>query len=356
MDEQTKKEIKRQIEYYLSDSNLEGDEFFHNLISKEKDGYLDLEYIMQCNKIKKAGWTKEQIIESIQGSDVIESNSDKTKVRRKDNKPLPALDEKKLISRKRGREKKKGGQISPIILIFTSDKDTEIRWQDIESKYKSLNPTLSVLYTRFKSNEGHFGVCPMGANAKEGDSDLNFVKEFEIEGIKFKVSLCEGKDLEKFMEENKSHLDLCVNKERNKKIQKKNKTTLDTPVKLGDEEFNDIAKIKEKIRKMMSQVQDELIILDDSQTKFIKDLVKFHPEKDIFEKLKDMPFIGVGKIDPHKYTKGFFGLNETKEKVFEFLVHKCPDKIFIEDRKKNKDNKENKENKEKKEKKEKKDN
>ena len=32
MDEKTKKEIKTQIEYYLSDSNLECDEFFHNLI------------------------------------------------------------------------------------------------------------------------------------------------------------------------------------------------------------------------------------------------------------------------------------------------------------------------------------
>ena len=107
MDENIKKEIKGQIEYYLSDSNLESDEFFHNLISKEKDGFLDLEYIMQCNKIKKSGWTKEQIIESIKDSDKIESNEDKTKIRRKGNKPLPNLDEKKLLNKKRYREKKK---------------------------------------------------------------------------------------------------------------------------------------------------------------------------------------------------------------------------------------------------------
>jgi hypothetical protein len=341
MDEKTQKEIKGQIEYYLSDSNLEGDEFFHNLISKDTNGFLDLEYIMQCNKIKKAGWTKEQIINSLKDSDKIELNSDKTKIRRKDNKPLPPLDEKKLLSKKRIREKK-GDQLSPTILIVSSDKDTEMKWQNIESKYKSLNPTLSVIYTRFKTNEGHFGVFPMGANAKEGQKEINFVKEFEIEGIKFKVSLCEGKDLDKFMEENKSHLDLCVNKERNKKIQKKNKTSLEVPIKLGNEEFSDIAKIKEKIRKMMSQVQDELIILDEEQTKFMKDLVKFHPEKDVCEKLKDVPFIGVGKIDPHKYTKAFFGLNDNKDKIFEFLVHKCPEKILIDDRKKNKEKEKNK--------------
>ena len=88
MDESKKKEIKGQIEYYLSDSNLEGDEFFHNIISKDTNGYLDLEYILQCNKIKKAGWTKEQIVDSIKDSEKIELNGDKTKVRRKDNKPL----------------------------------------------------------------------------------------------------------------------------------------------------------------------------------------------------------------------------------------------------------------------------
>lgn len=338
MDENKKKEIKGQIEYYLSDSNLETDEFFHNMISKDINGYLELENILQCNKIKKAGWTKEEIIESIKESDKIELNEEKTKVRRKDNKPLPALDKEKMLNKKRYREKKsQGDNLSPTILIFTSDKDKEIKWQTIESKYRSLNPTLSIIYTRFKTNEGHFGVFPMGSNAKKGEDSINYVKDFEIDGVKFKVNLCEGDDLKKFMEENKSHLDLCVNKERIKRIQKKNKTNLDTPIKLGDDEYNDIAKIKEKIRKMMSQVQDELIVLDEGQTKFIKDLVKFHPDKEVMEKLKDLPFIGVGKIDPHQYTKGFFGLDENKNKIYEFLVHKCPEKILIADRKKNKE-------------------
>ena len=338
MDEEKQKEIKRQIEYYLSDINLETDEFFHKIISKEKEGYLDLDYIMQCNKVKKAGWDKNMIIESIKDSDQIELNQEKTKVRRKDNKPLPLLNEKKLLNKKRNREKKED-KISPIILIISSDKNTEIKWQDIESKYKSLNPTLSVIYTRFKLNEGHFGIIPTGANSKNSEEEkdnINFVKEFDLDGIKFSVKLCEGKELEKFLEENQSHLDLCVNKERSKKLKKKNKTSLETPIKLGEELYSDISKIKEKIRKFMSQVRDDLIILDDKETKFMKDLVKFHPEKEIEEKVKNANFIGVGKIDPHQYTKAFFGLNDKKEKLFEFLVHKCPEKILIADKKKSK--------------------
>ena len=150
------------------------------------------------------------------------------------------------------------------------------------------------------------------------------------------MKLCEGKELEKFMEENQSHLDLCVNKERDKKLKKKNKTILKSLVKLGEEEFNDIAKIKEKIRKMISRVEDELIILDENENKFIKDLVKFHPEKDLDEKVNNAAYIGVGKIDPHQYTKAFFGLNDKKEKLFDFFVNKCPEKILIADIKKNK--------------------
>ena len=337
MDEQTKTEIKRQMEYYLSDSNLETDEFFHKIISNEKEGYLDLKYIMECNKVKKASWDKNMIIESIKGSEQIELNPEKTKIRRIGNKPLPELNEKKMTNKKRNREKKED-KITPTILIFTSDKDNELKWQEIESKYKSLNPTLSIIYTRFKTNEGHFGVIPTGANAKEGEKDeINFVKEFDLNKIKFKVKLCEGKDLEKFMEENQSHLDFCINKERTKRLKKKNNTTLETPIKLGDEIFSDISKIKEKIRKMMSRVKDEIIILDEGETKFMKDLVKFHPEKDVNEKVNNSPFLAVGKIDPHQYTKAFFGLDDNKEKNFEFLVHKCPEKILIDDRKKSKE-------------------
>ena len=276
---------------------------------------------MQCNKVKKAGWDKNVIIESIKDSELVELNPEKTKIRRKGNKPLPELNETKLLNKKRHREKKEEDKITPIILIFTSDKDNELKWQDIEAKYKSLNPTLSVLYTRFKINEGHFGIIPMGANSKnkEKKDEVNFVKEFDLDGIKFTVKLCEGKDLEKFMEENQSHLDLIVNKERNKKLKKKNKTILDTPIKLGEEEFNDIAKIKEKIRKMMSQVKDELIILDENEIKFIKDLVKFHPEKEINEKVNNAAYIGVGKIDPHQYTKAFFALDNNKDKLLRRL-------------------------------------
>ena len=351
MDEKTKTDIRNQIEYYLSDGNLEGDQFFHDLISKDKDGYLNLDYILQCNLIKKSKWTKEQIIESLKESDKVELNSDKTKIRRKGNKPLPPLNEEKLLTRKRNREKNNKKDKKPlIILTIVSDKETEIKWQDIESKYKSLNPELNIIYTRFNKNEGNFGIMPVEENDDEEKeketgkdkeekekSELNYIKEFNIDDIKFKVNICEGKELDKFMEENKSHLDLCLKQTKNKKKKKKKtKTILNNAVSLGDEEFNDIAKIKEKIKKIMDEVKDEMVVLDEQQTKFIKDLVKFHPDKKIRKKTEEIEFIGVGKLKENEYKKGFFGLNEKKEKMYDFLIYKCPERIMTEDRKNSK--------------------
>lgn len=345
MEEKTKEEIKKQIEYYLSDKNLEGDQFFHDLISKDKDGYLDLEYILQCNKIKKNKWTKEQILESIKESNKIETNKDKTKIRRKDNTPLPPLDENKILNRKRNREKEKKNKNEEktlIILSISSDKETEIKCQDIEEKYKSLNPTLSIIYTKFNKKEGYFGINQIEKNVdneenknEKTDSNLNFVKEFDINGIKFNVKKCEGEELKKFMEENKSHLELCLKqaKRKNKK-RKQTNTILKEAVYLGDEEFKDLAKIKEKISKIMKEGNDKMIVLNEEQTKFIKDLVQYHPDKKIIKKTENIPFIGVGKLNEHEYKKGFFGLDENKEKLYDFLIYKCPERIMTEDRKK----------------------
>jgi hypothetical protein len=163
---------------------------------------------------------------------------------------------------------------------------------------------------------------------------LNFVKEFEIEDVKFKVNICEGEKLEKFNNENKSYLELCLKQTKSKKHKKKSNTNLNEVVNLGNEEFNDVAKIKEKIKKIMDEAKDKMIVLDEEQTKFIKDLVKFHPDKKIRKKTEGISFIGVGKLHENEYKKGFFGLNEKKEKEYDFLIYKCPERILVEDRKK----------------------
>ena len=91
LSEEIRIDIKNQIEYYLGDENLKKDEFFHQLISSSPDGYIDLKYILKCNKIKKKGWTKDDLKKGIELSDFIELDKTGDKIRRKNNLKLPEL-------------------------------------------------------------------------------------------------------------------------------------------------------------------------------------------------------------------------------------------------------------------------
>ena len=51
----TDAEIKKQVEYYMGDLNLSKDDFFRTQIKSNKDGYLNFECILKCNKVKKMG-------------------------------------------------------------------------------------------------------------------------------------------------------------------------------------------------------------------------------------------------------------------------------------------------------------
>jgi hypothetical protein len=82
-------EIRTQVEYYLSDKNLEKDAFFHNKIKEDKEGYLDLEHVMNCNKIKTQGISKDAIRAAVKESTLVEIDATGERIRRKGNTALP---------------------------------------------------------------------------------------------------------------------------------------------------------------------------------------------------------------------------------------------------------------------------
>ena len=83
-------EIKKQMEYYLGDTNLAKDDFFRNKILEDKaDGYIDLEVFQKCNAIKKMNLTIADIAKACADSKELELSKDKKKIRRASNKALP---------------------------------------------------------------------------------------------------------------------------------------------------------------------------------------------------------------------------------------------------------------------------
>jgi hypothetical protein len=84
-------EVKKQVEFYLSDNNLSHDQFFHSKISGNVEHWLDIADILNCNKIKKMKITEADIVASLKSSSELEVSADGKKVRRVGKKALPEL-------------------------------------------------------------------------------------------------------------------------------------------------------------------------------------------------------------------------------------------------------------------------
>ena len=67
-----KSALRIQVEYYLSDENLERDRFFRDLIAKDAAGAVDLSAFLQCNKIKQMKVSSQELADAIEGSEKLE--------------------------------------------------------------------------------------------------------------------------------------------------------------------------------------------------------------------------------------------------------------------------------------------
>ena len=323
--EEMKKRIKNQIEFYLSDENLETDIFFNELLSKSENGYIDLSYILNCNIVKESNLKKEEIIEILKTSENLEINEEKTKIRRKNNNKIPEINEDKILEKKRKREKEKKREKQekkhPIILNINSNKNIEISQEKIKNVYKYLNPKLEIINFEFKDNEGYIAI-----KKKEATTKFDYARIFEIDDVIFNVKLCEGKELINYWNKN-SHL-LSEENEDSKKIRKEKikikPRKLKEAVYSGDEKFVDLNEIKNKIITITENKN-----LNEEEIKFMKDLIKYHPDKDIIEKVIKSDFIIAEKNDENKDI--YFGLDKNKEKIVDFQVYKCIEKIMIND-------------------------
>lgn len=105
--------------------------------------------------------------------------------------------------------------IFSVILEIQSDKEIEFKWKEISDEFRSLNPSIDIVYLRFNKTDGHIGVYRHSSN-----TDVKFVESFELNGVKFTVKKCEGDNLIQFWKDHGSHFEFCVG--RNKRV-KENK-------------------------------------------------------------------------------------------------------------------------------------
>eukprot|EP00931_Biecheleriopsis_adriatica_P055479 TRINITY_DN32813_c0_g1_i1.p1 TRINITY_DN32813_c0_g1~~TRINITY_DN32813_c0_g1_i1.p1 ORF type:complete len:356 (-),score=87.93 TRINITY_DN32813_c0_g1_i1:46-1113(-) len=99
--------LRTQLEYYLSDDNLRTDRFFHEKISASDGGWLDMELVLNCKKIKDMNATRADIVTALVAS-VLEVRQDEGAIRRANNAPLPALQSHKGKGKSSGKGSWKG--------------------------------------------------------------------------------------------------------------------------------------------------------------------------------------------------------------------------------------------------------
>lgn len=227
-------EIKKQVEYYLGDTNLEKDDFFRNLISKNANGYIDFSAILKCNKIKKLGvHTAKELSDAIKDSKLVESSADGNQVRRKNNKEMPKktgslkkrenkAEEKKVANGTQEESKAKEddyeikrddqGRIifvhqdfeNTLIVHFKTtdvdekkDADFKVSWKDIEKTIKERFDKVKVVYSRSDKYEGDLAISSYKL-CKEQFDKLCQLKDVEIAGKKFTFTETTGEVLKEF--------------------------------------------------------------------------------------------------------------------------------------------------------------
>ncbi len=339
-------QIKSQIEYYLSDKNLETDSFFHELISNSKDHYIFTGVLLNCNKIKKLTTDINDIIAAVEASELFTLSKDKIKLKRnKDD--LPEL---KLLGKKRENEEKvqeKEKEVEPVnekdeIIIFCikASCSTELKWKQIQDEIINSNPGLEIEYLRFSNDSGHLGIFK---------SKLDILKklDFSINDTEIQIIKAEGDSLIDFWKCHGNHIDLCLGKMNKKKDKKgkdkyekkqedkkekpdkdktekhdKARSKLSKPVQLGTMKFLDIKDIRQKSRSILNNINAGEKPQSHDE-KFLKDILTYHPNSN---KGDNLDYFTTGQNPDYSGSKCFL-IVKSDGTTEDFSINKCLDTI-----------------------------
>lgn len=315
------KQLTTQIEYYLSDKNLQNDQFFFDKIANETSGYVDLSIFLNCNNIKKLNASLEDIVLSIKSSKELALSEDQLKVKRIKNE-LPNFlgkkrkDKESKVEEKNGKEPNKhehkidyeGNE--PTILLISNNKDKPIKWKELIKSLQANLPNHEVIYTRFGNQKGHAAVFEK-ATTDELKLDESVLSEltFMFDGIEFTVRPSNEEETSLFWKDHGSHYEFCLAsklnelKSKGKNIQSRDNTNiLKHPVKLGTEVFAEVGKIKAKAREIFYNAEpgDCIDISNNGDKSFLIALFKY-----VDDSLDENYSVKIEKLNANRHHRSF---------------------------------------------------
>lgn len=299
--------VRKQIEYYLSDENLKYDKFFSEKMSADKDGWLDLNLVLSCNKMKAMAATKEDVMAALKDSK-IEIREDGLALRRPGNAPLPKLEQRPVHPKKSSIHAHDGG-----VIACLSGIPEEQSWMQMKEKLKEKLPPKVQLWFVSEVNDKH--QCVVATSPFEGDKE--FFEELEIEagGIKLKSEVCYNDLLHSSVKLLPKHI-----REKRERESRKRQKERNRPIVVGTQKFINVAALRGRIKEIMNSRSDgEQLKTEGTDFKLVKALLGYHPKGDA--KSKGLVGIRVGKSTQGD-SRCFYMIkdDETEE---DFSVQKC---------------------------------
>lgn len=318
--------IKKQIEYYLSDANLAGDKFFFDKIKENEKGFLPMDAIMACNKIKTLRVTAEQIFDAIKESSEVEGDKENNQVRRKDNKALPEFTGIRPGQKPRQQKNHNLNTASGGVVLEVKNIPESVEWGAIKGALreamnnsefnKEVNGKKLNHCTTKRDNGIHLAVLPFADNIKYFKEECSTVtvqepedeenKDAERKSHVLKIEVHTGSVMEAIV---KTFHQRCRDDLR--KAQRnfthqlaKNRKQM----RLANQNFDTVQNIKKKVREILAaRGNGEELKNGGSDFNLIKSILEYHPAAP--KKMANMKGI---KVDESSFggTRCFFVVRE----------------------------------------------
>eukprot|EP01054_Gregarina_sp_Poly1_P002392 Gregarina_sp_Poly_1__2391@NODE_163_length_12241_cov_147_232955_g145_i0_p5_GENE_NODE_163_length_12241_cov_147_232955_g145_i0NODE_163_length_12241_cov_147_232955_g145_i0_p5_ORF_typecomplete_len426_score79_05La/PF05383_17/2_2e16DUF3223/PF11523_8/1_5e15RRM_3/PF08777_11/0_00096SCRL/PF06876_12/3_1e03SCRL/PF06876_12/1_3e03SCRL/PF06876_12/1_3_NODE_163_length_12241_cov_147_232955_g145_i01351412 len=295
--------VQRQVEYYLSDDNLKYDKFFHERISANSEGWLPFENILSCRRIQNLGATAEHIIKALGNSTAVEAkelNPGEWGVRRTNQTPLPALEERPPRSgqkdgARRGDGSNRGDKRKSRpadlhvggCIVKISNIPAEASWEtvkqrlqdrlprkDIETKSEDGKKTFIDRIIQFVSTPNT--DCSCYALLGKFDDDQKFLSSMEpldINGAPVTVALLQDADeASSFIKA----LPAVIRKRREREIVARKNAMARRPILLGGIEWQDMDHLRESLRGVVLQTTAGQCVNHKTKNVLFQ-LLEYHP-------------------------------------------------------------------------------
>lgn len=287
MESDKNQKIRTQIEYYLSDKNLEFDEFFHNLISTSKTGHVPVDFFLKCKKIEELKCTPAEIVQAISGSTLIEG-SEADGIKRKGNGPLPELKMRKKVQKSENGDKKVGNGASEekkeqaeepvgrrfeyLVYDLTPSVEINVKSRELQDEAGKILG-IDVPFLRATKWEANLILNKLTASQETKEKVL---KGFEAMGIKFTVKeLVNPRDIELFEQKHKHHIDKLL-KARGFLLPRGVKTAKkkEGPVMFNGQKFQRISKVRLVFQNILAKTPNNTKIASQTDLGYLMALWK----------------------------------------------------------------------------------